>query len=508
MCKHKHKRPYILNLPTTCGIQAWYDHTDTSRMDYPTLPLDSKGLCIFHSKDRKWKIANHCGERFAELFQVMAADEHLEEMDFREVELTGFILSEATESFGGMASLDENCILFGGTTASKPVRFQGAKFWDQLVLCDFDCTESVDFDEAIFKDVVTVERCRFQAYLSFIGGCRFEHNFIMEQCECVEIASFNEAVFMHQMNITDVQFGNGAIFEEARQLAEDLICQFTNVYFDGYTSFSNGGFNSSVTFDTCIFRAETHFENTVFRKRLQLVEPLIEEKIFFMGTRPGVKLFENAVDFELAEDSFSPAGQIIFQNANLFNFNPAFKEKLRTLELNHQVEIREGCLIYRTSIERVFDYSQLERFLLEDLSRVFTRYFESRHLRTLKVDVLRDLKTEKIRVVFHTDESISITEFEALIQNTQLEMLAFMASPPKQENSVLTDHFLQLSNIWTRLYAAKSLPLLEQFFAQADLTSMDKMRELLNVTINIHLKNTVINSQIEAGGNLTIGDAD
>jgi|GEM_PF-3839247 len=507
MCTHHHSKPYILSLPTTCAIQSWYAQAGTSDMDYPDLPHDGKGLCIFHSKDRKWKSANHCGERFAELFQAMAADEGLEEMDFREVILTGFKLNEAAEMLGNAAASGEKCILIGGTEASKPVRFQGARVLDKLVFCDFACTESVDFDEAVFKDVVVVERCVFQAYLSFIGGCRFEQNFIMEQCECEEVASFNEAVFMHQVHITDVLFGNGAIFEEARQIADDLICQFTNVQFDGYTSFSNGGFNSSITFDTCRFGAETHFENTVFRKRLQIGEPLVEEKIFFMGTRPGVKLFENAVDIELAEDSFGPAGQIIFQNANLFNFNPVFKEKLRTLELNHQVEIREGCMIYRTSIERRFDYSELGKFLVEDLARVFARYFETKYLRSLKVDVLRDLVAEKIRVIFHTDESMSIAEFEALLQDAQLEMLDFMAKPPKQSDAAMTDHLLQLINIWQRLSVAQSLPLLEQFFAQADETAMDRVQELLNVTINVHLKNAVINSQIEAGGNLTIGDA-
>ncbi len=507
MCNHQHSKPYILSLSTNCSIQSWYAQADTSSMDYPDLSHDGKGLCIFHSKDRKWKNANHCGERFAELFQVMAADERLEEMDFREVILTGFKLNEASEMLGNAAASGEKCILVGGTEATKPVRFQGARFLDKLVFCDFACAESVDFDEAVFKDVVVVERCQFQAYLSFIGGCRFDQNFVMEQCECEEVVSFNEAVFMHQLHVTDVRFGNGAIFEEARQIADDLICQFTNVQFDCYTSFSNGGFNSSITFDTCRFGAETHFENTVFRKRLQIGEPLVEEKIFFLGTRPGVKLFENAVDVELAEDSFGAAGQIIFQNANLFNFNPAFKEKLRTLELNHQVEIREGCMLYRTSIERVFDYSQLGQYLAEDLARVFARFFETKYLRSLKVDVLRDLTAEKIRVIFHTDESMSIAEFEALLQDAQIEMLALMASPPKQAGTVMTDHLLQLTNILQRLAVAQSLPLLEQFFAQRDGDAIERVRELLNVTIHVHLKNAIINSQIDAGGNFFIGDS-
>lgn len=65
----------------------------------------------------------------------------------------------------------------------------------------------------------------------------------------------------------------------------------------------------------------------------------------------------------------------------------------------------------------------------------------------------------------------------------------------------------ELLNIWQRLAVAQSLPLLEQFFAQTEGATMERVRDLLNVTIHVHLKNAIINSQIDAGGNLFIGDA-
>lgn len=510
MCTHTHTRPYIQNLPTHCTLQAWYDQADTTSMAYPDLPHDSKDRCIFHSTDRKWKAKNNCGERFSELFQVMATDESIDTMDFREVVLTGFELGAAAEMLEGAAMEGETCILLGGVETTKAIRFQGARFLDKLVICDLACSESVDFDQAVFKDVVTIERCQFESYVSFIGGCRFDHNVVIEQCYFGEVASFDEAVFMQQLCLTDVHFASGAAFQQARQLADDLICQFTHVLFDGYTSFSNGGFNSSVTFDTCRFGAETHFENTVFRQRLQLIEPAISEKIFFICTRPGAKLFENAVDIELAEDSFSPVGQIIFQNANLFNLNPAFKEILLKLEMNHRIEIREGCLLYRTSTERIFDYSALGQFLVEDLARIFTRFFETRHHRSLKMDIFRDLQLEKVRVVFHTDEAMSIPELEALLQNAQKEMLEFMVLPQQQPNAnytpLMKDHLMQMQGIWQRMFVAQYLPLLEQFFANANTEKMEEIRKLLNVTLHIHVKNAVIGSQITAGSGIVIGD--
>ncbi len=505
MCNHQNKKPYVPNLATTCTIQNWYAHADTANMEYPNLPHDSKGRCIFHSQDRNWKTANQCGERFAELFAVMAGDEQLSDLDFREAVLMG--IEVGGEQAERTHAIREKHISISNLNISKPIRFQGARFLEQLVISELDCTESVNFDEAVFKDGMTLKHCHFKEFVSFGAECRFEHNAILEGCQFEQFVSFNEAVFMKQFCMSDVHCWHVAYFEQMNQIADDLICQFFNVRFDDYTSFSNSVFNSSVQFEYCRFGAETHFENTAFRQRLQLVKPVVGEKIYFMGTRPGVKLFENAVDIELTEESFGPAGQIIFQNANLFNSNPPFKEKLRTLELNHQVEIREGCLLYRTSIERVFEYSQLGQFLVEDLARVFARYFETKHLRSLKVDVMRDLKTEIIRVVFHTDESMSIPEFENLLQDAQQEMLEFMASPPQQPGALMADHLLQMSQVWQRLFVAQSLPLLEHFFANPDEAEMERIRKLLNLTVNVHVKNAVINSQIDAGGNIVVGDA-
>lgn len=511
MCNHEYANPYIQSLPSRCTLSDWYDSADTSGMAYPELLYDSQGRCIFHSTDRKWKLEQHCGERFAELFRLMALDEQLAELDFREVVLMGQQVDASIELPAGTAAEGEQCIYLGGLQCTKPIRFQGARFFDKLILCDLHCTESVDFDQAVFKSVVALERCAFEGYLSFFAGCRFEHNFSMQACQCEETVSFDEAVFMQQIHMSDVHFMNGAIFRQAQQIADDLICIFAHIAFDGYTSFAEGGFRSSVSFDSCRFGAEVNFENTVFRQRLQITDPIINEKVFFNCSRPGAKLFEKTVEIEASADSFGEAGLLVFQNANLFNLNPDFKAQLRSLEMAHKVEIREGCLLYRTSIERVFDDVRLHQFLLEDLAKAFARFFEARHTRSLQVDVVRDLKAEKIRVVFHTDEAMSIPEFEALLQGAQGDFLRFSADPntensPPDSQALLDDCLLQLSGLWQRFAKAQALPLLSNFFEAKEASTAEDIPKLLEVSVHLHLKNAVINSRIETGGGFWVGD--
>ena len=235
-----------------------------------------------------------------------------------------------------------------------------------------------------------------------------------------------------------------------------------------------------------------------------------------MGTKSGVKLFENAVDFELSLESFEGVGQLIFKNVNLFNFDAAFKSQLKELELNHKVDLREGCILYRTAVERIFPYSRFNKIILEDISNALASYFESLHNRSLQMDLTRDLKRNEIKLLFHTEENMSIAELQNLIYQTKENILGFLENPNPQLKKVASpvlwiDHFLQLKSIWERHQLAEANGLLEssilEFLMTGDGDTVhQKLKELFDVTINIHNKNVIINSQIEAKGNIQIGD--
>ena len=169
----------------------------------------------------------------------------------------------------------------------------------------------------------------------------------------------------------------------------------------------------------------------------------------------------------------------------------------------HQKNMVYGNTLRRHKSLKILILSACET---EDLARAFARFFETRHTRSLKVDIFRDLKTEKIRAVFHTDEVTSIPEFEALLQNAQKEMLEFMVLPPQHPSDLEQDHLLQMQHIWQRTAAAGALPLLAHFFENPDEEKMEEIRKLMNVSVNIYVKNSIIGSRIEAGYDVFIGD--
>jgi len=510
MCTHHHKKTYINGLSPTCII------TDYAANHNINLPTDKKEKCLFHSTDLAWKRANNCGEKFWEVLHQMSKDETLEDIDFREFILTDLVYDEAYGSESGSIPMKgEGVIVIAKAHLKKPLRMQGAKFYGNVLIQDLECEEAVDFDEAVFKGVVTIERCRFKGMVSFINNCRFEHNVIFEDCFFEESFDFHNVVAMQQIMFSMVTFGAEALFVGLNQIAEDLICSFTEVYFNAYTSFSNAGFNSSLAFDNCHFLGETHFENTAFRKRVQFLEPKFGEKAFFRATKPGVKLFENAVDFEVINDSFEGVGQLIFENVNLFNFDVGFKNELRALEVNHKVDIREGCLLYRTAIERRFKYTRFNKIIIEDLTKAFIGYFESFQQQSLQVDIKRDLKTEAIVILYHTEDNLTIPELAHLIHQTKADVLNFMVEPEKQinqleEKALAIDFFLKFQSLWERYGIARknnslNLPIIEAIMTGDEKTISTELKDKFDLTVNIYIENLLKDNRLEAGGNIHIG---
>ena len=99
------------------------------------------------------------------------------------------------------------------------------------------------------------------------------------------------------------------------------------------------------------------------------------------------------------------------------------------MERAQKVDIRGGCVLYRTSIQRIFPYTKFNQIILEDLARAFSGYFEVNHNRDLKVDVIRDLAKQEIRLVYHTEENITAEELEYWVSQSQLEALQLGQEP-------------------------------------------------------------------------------
>src|SRR5688500_16152046 len=61
--------------------------TGTGPCETPTLPMDSKGTCIFHSQEIDWKRENGFGRHFRQLIHLLADAE--QDHDFAEFVFVG-----------------------------------------------------------------------------------------------------------------------------------------------------------------------------------------------------------------------------------------------------------------------------------------------------------------------------------------------------------------------------------------------------------------------------------
>ena len=532
MCNHHHKKAYLTHLPKTCKLPMFFTSVSKENIQFNDLPIDQTGKCIFHSSDIDWKQTNQCTERFIELLALMQEAEQIKDLDCREFQLVGFKPTPVPKKSNNETTIREVAAQLDGKPLGtwggkvvplinikidKPLRFQGAIFHDDLLLRDSTFTESIDFDEAIFKGMLSFEHCQFQDTVSFINGCRMEKNVIIDNCVFEELFDMQHATILAQLYVSQVHFKGKVFFNGLNHINVSSLCLFAHVHFEETAYFVQTVFRSPVIFDECHFTGETHFEGTTFQYRLQLVKPTILGMVYFIGDPSKEKLFHDSVDIEVETTNFGPYGQIVFQNANLFNLDANFKSQLKNLELNHKVEIRSGCLLYRTSIERVFSYSRFNHIILESINQAFSNYFETFHQQVLQIDVIRDLPNNQIKVIYHTEESISIDALEHLLFQTKKEILTFVSDPKSaiknaNEKALLTDHFLELQNVWQRHFLALSNQLLETSLLEELMTQNkdgkvdDTLKNLFGLTINVHIKNMVKDSWLEVGGDLQIGD--
>ncbi len=511
MCTHIHTKIYFKKLPETCQIENYIAaRRYSANLEFGDVPVDDEGKCLFHSNNLEWKRQQQCGERFLDLLRTVANDEALEYIDFREFIITGGYFAEKEIALLENTFADDTVVLLGGVQLSKPLMLRGARFCDDLIVSQLSCVD-IDFDEAVFKGVTSFIGCHFQDFTSFIGGTRFEQNLVIEDCIFEQLVSLDRAVVMEQLFISFSEFKGGISGLNMHQLASDIICQFSNAEFGAYSSFIDAEFQAPLVFDQCVFKGELRFDNSRLKGRFQMKNPSVQEKIYFVSTDSERKIFENAVDFELEEDCFEAHGQLVFQNANLYNANPEFKESIRSLELKHQIDIREGCFLYRNGVEKIFKYNRLTHALIEDVARAFMRFFEANYARNLKVDVTRDLRKEEIRVVFHSDEAMSMEDLRALLDLGNSNMLTFFSQapvPPTEEAPFenAADIWLQLQSIWQRCQISQMQHLLLDFFNSDNPTIQRDMKEKLQFTLNIQMRNVMIGNTIQAGGNVVAGD--
>lgn len=442
MCNHSYTAEHFekhRSMGERCPYPEFYENVRSAASGAPSLPIDNKGACLFHSRDVEWKRKNDFAGRFLELVRLLDAHGTGRSYNFSEFVFVG------GEPGTGSGS-EEHTLLIDGMTFRKQAYFTGASFLDPLALRGAKFQGGADFDYATFCRDLRVENTHFHG------------------------VDFNRAKFTHPAVFIKVAFLNYALFESARftGAAAGYAVKFEDSHFDGITDFSGAVFSlgdeSSVGFLNVQFKDFTNFGGTQFYCHVVFSEVSFEfatdfidssfhptrssaryrgsgvefnriavnagAVLTFMSTDPQHKMFDLDVQMSFRED---PAGTIRFENVNFSRISKQSRDQLTRLAKVGKVEIGSGCIKYRLQTDpRTISVSQGNAPLIVELCQTFTNYFTASNGLNLGFEIVERDKT-KITFFYYTDEDISEAAFLERLAQTEQRLWSLLSVSSEEQ---------------------------------------------------------------------------
>jgi hypothetical protein len=380
MCNHNYLISYY-NRPEQCYIAEQYSLAFNG---VEILPIDSCGLCLFHSEDEAWKFANDFGKKLVTFADALT--EIKKEWDFR-----GFVfVSQATD------------FVLIGLTTYRPINLGGATFKSNLKIEDCTFGDDVYAEKLIIQGGIELNGNSFVKNVSAGGGFEVFGLLFARETAFNEMLDLRGTKFHDQVNFTGVKIGGYANFSEAIFGKESTSTDYFQVNFDGFTSFENVRFCTEVVFEDCIFGNETEFKNTTFEKTCYFTLPSVRGNIHFEGTaeRP---IFSGLVEMELSPHLFNGGGQIQFKHANLTKLDAKTKQKLGSLKSARHVYLGEGTLLFRFTKQFRFPWSPLNRAILQNLMTSLSHYLEHCGDRPFLFELTREEEPDPLALTLHSD---------------------------------------------------------------------------------------------------------
>lgn len=420
MCSYHYKYKKHQLTDVTCIYPQFYAEYASHFPETQKLPVDPEGLCLFHSRNKEWKIDNGFGNRFNELLKATAIICQINPVRKWAFNFSGFYFLPET---GALNS--ENC----PTNIALDFRF--CEFEDDFIIKDLHL-KSIDLDNSNIQGTFSIRNVNLSSNINasnciYINGILI-WNAVLEGYNYFDGCTFKQ---LNKKSSTEFKFKESTI----------AYINFENSIFESAVTFEKLALNNDVIFDKCTFSDECYlhdceinavcsFKETSFLlpenanpmyssvdlRKLRLSE---NGKLIFTGSKP----FENMVSGEL-EINFAanPKGFVLFENFNLNKITAHAKLKLFELEKTGKVEIGKGCRKYYCQTP-VFEIraAKANQVLILDLVKVFTNYFEIHNHYNLGVEII-ERKSDLLRYFFFSDEIISNDEFETRIKNNEIDL--------------------------------------------------------------------------------------
>jgi hypothetical protein len=408
-----------------CPYPAFYEAIGAE------LPMDSSGVCLFHSGEAAWKRALDFPSQFFRLVAFLNADERLSIFDFAEFVFVGGPGGEAlhlegltfrqTSHFTSASFLDP--VLVDHVTFARGATFGHASFSNDLKVQD-TTIRGLDLSDAAFGRLVWFSRVEFRDFALFMN-CRFRGTTTgtvvkIEHSRFEGITDFSEAAFT---------------------LGPESSVGFWQVRFEDFTNFENTRFQCHLEFDGVVFGDKTEFVDTAFESvgsaaryrgaavELNRIEVPAGAMLTFKSTDPRNKMFHHDVQISFAED---PAGTIRFDNVNFSKLSSETRLRLTRLSKLGTVEIGAGCIKYRFQTAlRTIAVGEGNSALVVELCQTFTNYFTRSNGLNLGFEIV-DQDAAKISFFYFTDEDISEEIFLDRLAATERQMWTLLSAQDGQ----------------------------------------------------------------------------
>ncbi|MCD8176246.1 MAG: hypothetical protein LUE98_01975 [Tannerellaceae bacterium] len=419
MCKHIYKHDFT-DTPT-CEWDKFYENiyenTLIKEISYPDLPHDKEGVCLFHSKDIDWKRKNHFVERLTELVYLLNNDSNPEENG--DIALVDFImvgnqkLEEAYPKHAYKIDFpDENIFYIKNTLCTSHLRIQHCRFIDPVVLERTIFKYDLILDNCLFKQSVSVENLTTGADL-YMEQTVFKKYLVTDGINHVYSglrildSQFSSRTNFHGFKIQEFSVIDNCHFEKS-----DYVTNFY-CYFDGGLDFSRNVF-AHLCFDTCSFEGDCNFSELTQEYSWEILQPTILGQTAFIGTEDNM-LFNSKTKIELTPDCFFELGHVTFDYCNIKDLGTAFVDSVKDLEDSGLVQVHPSCCVERLTVIYEYPYSAIKANIIEDFVHLITRYFRRWHSVNLSVNINRDRKNNRIKIVFKTIDDLSDVEFNRIM---------------------------------------------------------------------------------------------
>jgi len=391
-------------------IGCYYSKFDSL---FDKIPLDERGLCIFHSNNETWKMEHNFILHLETLITRLEEEPPSTKIFLEDIIFTGNIEH-----------------LFNNRKFKKDIKFNHSVFKEAFTL-SLSTFEDLDFNSTIFNKGVSFtnisvksmmfDHANFKSKLS-IDKSNFHDAFYMLNADFNGGVSIMNSTFHHNSFFQNIKTNLGKSLSQVR---------FRNIHFKKFTTFESSEFNALVDFKQITVYAELFFHKTKFNytEPLPIVSSVTFEQIKvkekgrleFRGTINN-KMFDNVMDVSFREEEIE--GKLLFEHTNFTKFNLLARERLinATKAENAKVFIGLGCIKYynQTPLKSI-EISADNKNLVIELCNTFVDYFTRNGGFNLGVQFVS--KTDKrINFFYFSDEVIPYDQFESQLQKSEQSM--------------------------------------------------------------------------------------